>query len=711
MGHCLIPVHIIGPTTSLWTLSPAAGNGICGSMPWRWIVIGWVLFCGCPVGAAAELLTTIASVRSLSPREADARLPVVLEGVVLGIEPISGYNFFLHDGSGSCCVRQGKQASHVRPEIGDRVRVRGFTEPSGFLPSLSNAEFTVLGKSGIPRPLRPDADQLFEPELDSAWIEVPALITTVDRLEKRWTFDLKVFGHVYQGDMAWPAGEQDPVFPVELLQRPVHVRAVLGTVYNSQHQMANRSFIIPSISEIIPDETVTDSAGVPLIAVTDLLTSENGPQRRVRIHGVVTQLNGQGFFIRGEAGCTQVLTSRLEGLTRGVQVEVQGYGDVASFRPLIRAIAVTRMGPAGIEPRLLAGFTKAELMRHHHDLVTFSAEVGMLREAPGRWVLACQVQDQPFEVFLSKSSGVFADVGPGDRVRLTGICEAITSRNLPRPNWIDGFRILVSDPEAVEVIAKSPWWTTDRLLIALAGLGLLSGLFLTWIWLLRRQVRQQLVRIGATMRSEAVTHERDRMARDLHDTLEQHLAAIALQLDSLEGALIGAPDRAQATLGLTRRMLQHTRLEARRSVWDLRSQVLSEHGLGQALETLVATLVTANGPRIQCATNGDPRSLPTEVAFHLLRMAQEAVANALKHAQASRIEVQVAYAGAGVVVRVVDDGRGFTPDAAVGGDGAAHFGLLGMRERATRIGADLRFTTQVGSGCTVEITWIPGAAV
>jgi signal transduction histidine kinase len=268
---------------------------------------------------------------------------------------------------------------------------------------------------------------------------------------------------------------------------------------------------------------------------------------------------------------------------------------------------------------------------------------------------------------------------------------------------VDGFRLHLPGPAGVTVVARAPWWTPQRLLVALGLTSALAALGLGGAWMLRRQVNRQLGIIGDKLRAEAVSQERDRMARDLHDTLEQQLSGVALQLDGLDDAVKTNPPAASQALTLARRMLRYTRLEARRSVWDLRSQVLEQHGLAAALRAMAHASATPASPGIAVQVTGPERRLPAAVEFHLFRIAQEAVTNALKHSGARHIGIEVTHLPDHTRLTVRDDGRGFDPDSKELSPGP-HFGLLGMRERAAKIGVELNFAAAPGSGCAITAT-------
>lgn len=203
-------------------------------------------------------------------------------------------------------------------------------------------------------------------------------------------------------------------------------------------------------------------------------------------------------------------------------------------------------------------------------------------------------------------------------------------------------------------------------------------------------------------RFAAVLSERNRIARELHDTLEQSLSMILLQVESGKEKLANAPQAANKHLEWAASIIQHSMVEARRSVFDLRDQWLERDNLAGVLGELTAPLAASSPVQVELKVNGTPRTLPGMLEHNLLRIAQEALTNALKHAHASHISIELSYEVDRVTLRVVDDGCGFEPqniNSSLGG----HYGLLGMRERAEKIGAKLSLNSQPGAGAEIEI--------
>jgi signal transduction histidine kinase len=206
--------------------------------------------------------------------------------------------------------------------------------------------------------------------------------------------------------------------------------------------------------------------------------------------------------------------------------------------------------------------------------------------------------------------------------------------------------------------------------------------------------------IRQKLRSGAVLEERNRIARELHDTLEQELAGITMQLDLATDCFKKAPRVAQQALETARDMSRHSMLEARRSVWDLRCQLLQDGDLVSALKQIVEPLVPRGQTNVDFKIQGSPVRLPGSVEMNLLRIGQEAVANALKHGRARAVSIELWYGAASVNLAVSDDGQGFPAGQS---SPAGHFGLLDMRERAQSMGSALRIESEPGRGTRITV--------
>jgi signal transduction histidine kinase len=197
-----------------------------------------------------------------------------------------------------------------------------------------------------------------------------------------------------------------------------------------------------------------------------------------------------------------------------------------------------------------------------------------------------------------------------------------------------------------------------------------------------------------------VLAERNRISRDLHDTLSQHVVGIASQLGAVANTLRVAPDEAERHLGVARKMAQHSLTEARRTIMDLRSAPDSRD-LRDVIDDAVQPMA-AGSPSTVVVRGQAADGLSAFTRQHLLRIAQEATANALAHARPRLVTIDLTDDHTTVSLVIHDDGLGFDPStAATAEDG--HFGLVGLRERAAQLGGTCTVDSRPGNGTTVSV--------
>ncbi|HZB46284.1 MAG TPA: two-component regulator propeller domain-containing protein, partial [Pyrinomonadaceae bacterium] len=232
---------------------------------------------------------------------------------------------------------------------------------------------------------------------------------------------------------------------------------------------------------------------------------------------------------------------------------------------------------------------------------------------------------------------------------------------------------------------RTPWFYA----LVVAALALVAA----QVYLLR--VRQMKARFAA------VLQERNRIAREIHDNLAQEILGVSVQLELVARLMPRSTDAAKTHLDRARALVRSSIAEARRYVWDLRSQSLDDRDLATALAEMTRRLTAESGVQTQFQVSGTFRPLTPQVENNLLRIGQEAVNNAVRHARAQLITVNLSFDDARVSLSVRDDGRGFDPHNGAGGDG--HFGIVGMRERAAEMGATLDVESRAGGGTEVLV--------
>lgn len=206
-------------------------------------------------------------------------------------------------------------------------------------------------------------------------------------------------------------------------------------------------------------------------------------------------------------------------------------------------------------------------------------------------------------------------------------------------------------------------------------------------------------RLAEQGRRAAVLEERNRMAREIHDTLAQGFTGIALQLEAARHALGKSVEDAREIIATARDLARQNLAEARRSVWALRPQLLEGAGLPEAFQQALETVTRGTGMEARFHLHGTPRILPGDVEHDTLRIGIEAVTNAVKHSGGSAVDVDLTYDTWSVRLSVRDDGAGFDPARVTEGS----FGITSMRERAGRLGGTLHIVSSPGRSTRIDL--------
>lgn len=209
----------------------------------------------------------------------------------------------------------------------------------------------------------------------------------------------------------------------------------------------------------------------------------------------------------------------------------------------------------------------------------------------------------------------------------------------------------------------------------------------------------QMTRFAEQGQKAAILEERNRMAREIHDTLAQGFTGIVLQLTAAEHELTESPEKAQGHLVRARGLARESLAEARRSVWALHPRSLEHSELPDAFTRHVEQMTAGTPIQSELHVHGRPRSLSSDVESNVLRVGLEALTNAIKHARASLVSIELSFEPEQIRLSVQDNGQGFDP-AATAGEG---FGLTGMRERAESLEGRVTISSKPGQGTEVVL--------
>lgn len=249
-----------------------------------------------------------------------------------------------------------------------------------------------------------------------------------------------------------------------------------------------------------------------------------------------------------------------------------------------------------------------------------------------------------------------------------------------------------SDAEVAHAFAIAPrfyqtWW-----FYALAAVSIAGGLGGAY-QLRLRQLRKQF---------SLVLGERVRLSRELHDTLLQSLVGLALEFDTVSRTIETSPAAARQRVVKIRERVEEYIREARRSIWSLRSPALETADLLDALRASGEKATSGHPVDFLFSSTGSPRRQPANVEHQLLRIGQEAVLNAVRHAGASHIRMELRYDDHALTLRISDDGRGFELRHAGEGTTTDHYGITTMHERAQQVGGRVSISSTPGKGTVIE---------
>jgi len=405
----------------------------------------------------------------------------------------------------------------------------------------------------------------------------------------------------------------------------------------------------------------------------------------VTVHGVVT-LTSPVLFVQDSTGGLAIRTSRSHApLQIGDEVEARGDAELKDFSSQLQNAEVRLLWSHNPVPPVAVTASQAATGSFDAQFVEIDGRLVTMHQDPDQnMVLTLSDGSQDFLALATRAGAAtrLRQLKVRSRLRLRGIC-VVDSRYT---GDLTPFAILLPSFNDVEVLEGPPWWTTAHIIALVAGTVVLILVGLTSYIFMER------------WRLEAVLDERERLAHEMHDTLAQSFAGIGFQLEAIRDDLSDRTDMLPQ-IDLAREMVRNSHEEARRSIAAMRPDHLEAVGLAGALRESAERMVAgASSIEVRVSSTGGERNIPLRISDTLLRIGHEAIANAVRHAHPSRIDIELRYDSSGIDLIVTDDGSGFQLT-----DGREGFGMRGMHKRADSIGARFVVHTMPGQGTSVEV--------
>ena len=698
---------------------------------WHHALLCGVLLSAGGLAHAQDILTRNRDIRSLTRKQAALQVPVLITGVVVFVQTDS--SIVLHDGCEGIYVTGDGYTlfsnQTVVARVGMRLEVRGVTGPGGFAPVVFAKSIRPLGEGPIPPAPKMQLSDLMNGAWDCQRVQIEGVAQRVypgteDGVQTR--LEVATPG----GGFSVFVNNADGLDAERLLDAELRLTGVCFTLFTPRGEFIGVHLRVSTAGDVeilAPGDPDPFAAPrVPEYALRPFQHDGASLHRRHLTGTVILCRPGEFFYVQMRERAVRVNTRSEDALSPGDIIEASGFVEQQGGFAVLTEAVFRRIGKGPLPKPVSVSRTQI--------LSTQSLSVSVLRQEDydGTRVLMraslLKIESNKGEehrLYLDCQNGIViatlaaqtpeAALRPfilGSRVEVTGVCAVNLSTgwpklHLPSP---ESFTLLLQSPDDVHVLDRPSWWTARRLLTALSvSLVLLAFVFL-WSWLLRRTVTRQAGRLAAVQRVKrdtevafkATTRERNRLAADLHDTLQQDLSAVAFQMEAAMALREQKPVQASDHTRLAQIMLDRCQKDLRLAVWSLRTEVLKDKSFEEALKQLAELTQNTSGVTCVCRTDNEGVRVREFEANHLLMLVQEALTNALKHASPKLISIDAKIGTQALLITIADDGKGFDPEKSPGPQDG-HFGLLGIRERVHLLNGALDLRSAPGQGTRIEV--------
>ncbi|WP_372897817.1 sensor histidine kinase [Stieleria sp.] len=650
-----------------------------------------------------------------APRKVKASQSFCVEDSTAGIWVRSGH-----------AIREGVLlgSDRVLPELdyGVDVELDGYLDRGAFAPVILPTRITILGTSKLPAASRAFNTRFLNGADELRRVTVNGVVQNISTESSNW-WSLRVETGV--GHFVTRVPKDEPYSPSRLLDAEVDLTGIAAVCWNWRSEFVCPRLIIAHREDIRILQPASDPFAAERVSIENLdgYTPSGRPRHRRRIEGTVTYYDGDLLLYVQENGIgIQVRLNDPLSIELGDRVEVSGFIDTSRYLAGLRGAVVRRIGRR--DDPVAVPLTISQIIEDHQGFsqgqpTTPRSCDGQLIQLTGRLLdfqvgsateqhrLQIDCGDSVTTAFLS---GDMRPLTPGTELKATGIAKLVFSApvataSLAKPDRVD---LLLRDHNDLLILSTPSWWTPRRTfnaLLVLAGFALSASV---WAFTMRRTLAQRTDQLAREMRNrrdvalefQAAIQERTRLAANLHDTLLQTLAGIAYQLEAC-GQPGTKPFRDH--LETASRMIQHGQEDLRNTVWALHCLPQTEGSFVDSVKQMTRRLVQGHDTTINIQSAESFPVLADFIAGNLLLVIQEAVHNAIKHARAERIEVELSGSPdqdhVSVIVR--DHGIGFDLNTRkTSSDG--HFGMEGMEQRIERLGGTLAIESQRGVGTTIH---------
>lgn len=646
-------------------------------------------------GARRIVYRKAESVLSLSYDEAVKSGFAELKGVVTLSSP---NGIVLQDGTSGIWVEFDNKSTPPFL-VGDVVTVLGPVGPGAYSPDIEYPTIRRLGHAQLPHPKAVSFAQLSSGQEDAQYVFIEGVIRTV-RLKKDEISAVPADGTLVTVDLA--EGQVDAALPTEsyktaagLVGARVRIAAVALVRKNDDRQTTGVVLVTPEVGDLtVLQSGPKDLFSTRMVSIGDLLRYRSGTDyiHRVRIQGTLTYYEpGRQFILQDHSRAITVFSADSQSLQIGDRIEAVGFPTPEPAGPVLRDAISRRLAPGTPLAPISVTLEEALQSRNRSRLISLHLRLLRVISEPARTLFLLESGHSVTTAELAANVALPTWLRPGSDLRLTGIDMLRVEEGLGYVNYEDttvhSFLLLRSLNDIV-LISPATWWTHGRLLSLIVALGILLVGFI--ILLIYIQIRHR--------ETELILRERERLARDVHDTLAQSFAGIGFQLQVIRRAVAAGDSTLLHHVDTARDLVQFSHKEARKSLVPSTSEGSVGPDLLCSLHENAKALIKCGAVQIEARSAGSVRPIPRRTKEELFRIGQEGIANAIRHANPTQLKITVEYEEDLVRLNIADDGSGFEMRGDLLG-----FGIRGMRKRAAEIDAHFDLVSAPGAGTTITV--------
>lgn len=649
------------------------------------------LLSNCAYAASSKIFHSTSSILTLSPDEAQHPAHAQLRGVVTAV---GQGGLFLEDASAGIWIFC---AEPLRMRQGDEIAVEGVVGPGTYSPVVTASSIRNLGRGALPKAKPVSFAQLSSGDMDSQFVSVQGWIRAGGMRQtapNRLWLKMQVEGGLLF--VSLPVAELER--SKKLIGSYVRFEAVASCTKNEERQITSPTLVASSLDSVtVLEPAPKDLFSGPAMLIGNLMQYRSGASlnKRIRVQGTVTyEAPGQGLIVQDQGHALSISSMQTDGLRLGERIEAVGFPALNSSGPVLEDTLFRDLGDAPpVQPSVV---TSGELSQGRYNNALISIDGKLVRRVlePAKVVLLIQSGSTIVltELATPNSLGDLGILREGTRVLVTGICvlDVQGTWNLgPASSRSISYKILLRQPQDVAVLGLPTWWTARRLVYLSVALSLiLLALLALGVYGRIRHWRLKMVMA-----------ERERFSHELHDTLAQGFAGLGFQLHAIRSAVPEHMPGLHAQVDLAIKLARHSHTEARGSFEPTLPAVEENAELLSTLEATARQLTEGGGVKVTAERVGSSVRMPAKIQEAFRRIGQEAIANAVRHASPTRIELRLEFLPEAIRLSVRDNGCGFVKSGNLLG-----FGLNGMRRRAASVAGEIEINTQPGAGTAVTLT-------